>query len=62
MAGELPPCLRCGENDRFVVWEFGTDFGGIVTVYGCQRCGVCHIVTEGERPEDGHSNPPSGLY
>lgn len=62
MAAEITPCLRCGQIDRIVQWGFDTDFGGRIDVDGCQRCGSCRIWMEGERPEDGRDNPPSGIY
>lgn len=46
----MPPCLRCGLNDRMIEWEFDTDFGGKVEAWGCQRCGTVHVLTFGERP------------
>lgn len=46
----LPPCLRCGQVDRMLTWEFDTDFGGRVNAWGCQRCGTVLVGTWGERP------------
>lgn len=49
------PCLRCGNTDRMVSWTFDTDFGGQVQVWGCRRCGIVQVLTQGERP----AGPPA---
>ena len=58
----MPPCLRCGQNNRMIQWGFDTDFGGRVEVSGCQKCGICHVVTQGDRPADGIEDLPDGRY
>lgn len=35
------------------VGELTTDFGGVVWVWGCRRCGVLAVTGAGERPVTG---------
>ena len=44
-----PPCSRCLENDRMLnLPDTTTDFGGVVSVWVCQRCGIVAISTRGK--------------
>jgi len=52
----MPPCLKCGKDDRVILFGFDTDFGGRVDIYACQRCGTMVVVLEGERPPDSSGN------
>ena len=52
-----PPCSLCLEDVRMVLLgQVTTDFGGHVTGWVCQRCGVAAILTSGERPGGGNGN------
>ena len=55
-----PPCSVCLQDDRMVRLEptVVADFGGIVEVHVCQRCGVSAILTSGtdHRPSGGNGN------
>ena len=45
-----PPCVRCLSADRMRRLEdVETDFGGVVRVHVCRRCGIVAVETEGER-------------
>ena len=56
----FPPCSVCLKDDRMVRLEptVVTDFGGIVDVFVCERCGVAGILTSGtaHRPSGGDGN------
>ena len=45
-----PACARCNQVDqmRFLPSTV-TDFGGMVHVWVCWRCGIVAIATQGER-------------
>ena len=44
-----PPCSRCLENDRMLnLPDTTTDFGGVVSVWVCQRCGIVAVLTWGK--------------
>ena len=46
-----PPCSRCQKTDRMArLPDTPTDFGGMVNVWVCRRCGIVAIETHGERP------------
>ena len=46
-----PPCSRCLESDRMLNLPVTTtDFGGVVRVCVCLRCGVVAVKTKGGRP------------
>ena len=46
-----PPCSRCQKTDRMRrLPDTPTDFGGMVNVWVCRRCGIVAIETNGERP------------
>ena len=46
-----PPCSRCQKTDRMRrLPDTPTDFGGMVNVWVCRRCGIVAIETHGERP------------
>ena len=49
-----PPCSRCLESDRMLnLPDTTTDFGGVVSVWVCLRCGIVAISTKGGRPSKG---------
>ena len=48
-----PACARCNQVDRMrSLPSTVTDYGGMVHVWVCQRCGIVAVATQGER---GHS-------
>ena len=53
-----PPCSRCLESDRMLnLPDTTTDFGGVVSVWVCLRCGIVAISTKGGRPSKGGPAP-----
>jgi len=47
-----PPAIRCANTERlWLIASLQTDFGGMVVVWVCRRCGVVAVETTGERPE-----------
>ena len=48
---KAPPCSRCCQVDRMkALPDTATDFGGMVRVWVCRRCGIVAVLTEGVRP------------
>ena len=46
-----PPCSNCIKQDKMKkLPDTITDFGGLVMVWVCTRCGVVGVLTQGERP------------
>ena len=44
-----PPCSRCQQTDRMArLPDTATDFGGLVSVWVCRRCGIVAIETQGK--------------
>ena len=45
-----PACSRCNQVDRMrSLPSTTTDFGGMVHVWVCRRCGIVAVSTQGER-------------
>ena len=41
---DSPPCSRCLQTDRMArLPDTATDFGGLVRVWVCRRCGIVAI-------------------
>ena len=44
-------CIRCNKHDRVIKKDdTPTDFGGLVEVWVCLRCGIVALGCTGERP------------
>ncbi len=49
-----PACARCNQVDRMrSLPSTVTDFGGMVHVWVCRRCGIVAVATQGERVAPG---------
>lgn len=45
-----PPCSLCGQDDKMKQLPYTvTDFGGVVVVWVCRRCGIVGMLCLGER-------------
>ena len=49
-----PACARCNQADRMrSLPSTVTDFGGMVHVWVCRRCGIAAVAAQGERVAPG---------
>ena len=50
IASWMPQCGMCGRNDRMIpLPPVRTDFGGVLYVGACRRCGILAVIPVWER-------------